>query len=119
MKRKLNDFLKGKIIFIMISIKRQKLLNATTTTTPFFIFIDSRLQSIFIYFELQNFLSSIVLFFISLSFIFSLNKATSPSSTTYFLNRNVHIVIDLFKKWTISLDTDSSIISMNDRYDAE
>ena len=31
-KEKLNDFLKSKIVFIITLIKRQKLLNATTTT---------------------------------------------------------------------------------------
>ena len=118
MKKKLNDFLKNKIIFIMISIKRQKLLNAATATT-IFIFINSRLQFISTHSELQNFSSSIVLFFTSLFFTSSSNKAASFSSIIYFLNRNVHIVIDLFKKWIIGLDTDPSIVSMNDRYDAE
>ena len=119
MKKKLNDFLKSKIAFIMTSIKKQKLLNATTTTTTIFILIDSRLQFISTHFELQNFSSSTAFFFTSLFFTSSSNKAASPSSITYFFNRNVHTVTDLFKEWIIGLDTGPSIVSMNDRYDVE
>ena len=49
-KNKLNDFLKNKIIFIITSMKNQKLL--TTTTIAIFIFIDSRLQFLSTHFEL-------------------------------------------------------------------
>ena len=117
MKNKLNNFLKNNIAFIITSMKNQKLL--TTTTIAISIFIDSRLQFLFIHSELQNFLSSIAFFFTSLSFAFSSNKSTSFSSIIYIFNRNVHTVTDLFKEWTIGLDIGPSIISMNDRYDAE
>ena len=96
MKNKLNNFLKNNIAFIITSMKNQKLL--TTTTIAISIFIDSRLQFLFIHSELQNFLSSIAFFFTSLSFAFSLNKSTSFSSIIYIFNRNVHTVTDLFKE---------------------
>ena len=62
MKNKLNDFLKNKIIFTMIFVKRQKLFQfntienttKTTKTTKKFIFIDFRFSFFLFFFYNEN-----------------------------------------------------------------
>ena len=107
MKSKLNDFLKSKITFTMISVKRQKMLQLIATSDEFTkksISIDSRLLSFFTF--------SISLFFVSSSkktvarqFKSTMKASTSSlvvdvsiSSSVYQLNRNINTITDLFKK---------------------
>jgi len=112
MKGKLDDFLDNKITFELTPIKRQKLLDLATKDTP--ISIDSRFQP-----------SSSTTF---VSFVSStkqttslpaieLQRSSSPSSPSYLLNRQVQTVIDLFKEWTIGLETSPFVASLNDQYD--
>ena len=104
MESKLNDFLESKIAFQMTPIKRQKLLHMVEevkTSETFIeasISIDSRLL-----FSPSTATSKASLSFVSpskktiSSRFMPQKRATSPPST-YMLSRNVHTVVDLFKK---------------------
>ena len=112
---KLDDFLDGKITFELTPIKRQKVLGmmANSRDTP--ISIDPRLQAS----SSTN----------SISFVSPTRRTASsshaerqrpsspcPQAPSYFLNRQVHTVPDLFREWTIGLGTDPSVASLNDQY---
>ena len=107
MKNKLNDFLKSKITFTMISVKRQKMLQFIAISDEFTkksIFIDSRLLFFFTF--------SISFFFVSSSkktvarqFKFTVETSISSFvvdvfifSSVYQFNRNINIITNFFKK---------------------
>ena len=112
---KLNDFLKNKIVFTMTSMKRRKLFDVNTKKAS--ISIDSQFQrfaSTAFFTSSSRFKSiSFILFFKRVLFSFQ-TPFNSPSE--HFLNRNVFTIIELYKKWTVELDTDFSITSLNDQH---
>ena len=96
-------------------MKRRKLLDVNTK--KIFILIDlqfQRLASTIFFISSSRFKS---IFFVSLFKRVSFSFQT-PSSLSFehFLNRNVLTIIKLYKKWTVELDIDFSITSLNDQH---
>ena len=97
-------------------MKTQRIMKTTKIMNDF-ISINSQLLIFFSIFTSIN----------TISFVSSSKQATQKNNARlerqdsilldYRLNRNVFTVIDFYKKWTVNLEIESSVSSLNDKYE--